>query len=44
MSVGPGAIIDAGPALTFLARKDTTRILLGAAPLEGHFGDADSGP
>lgn len=27
MSVGPGAIIDAGPALTFLARKDTTRIL-----------------
>lgn len=36
MSVGPGAIIDAGPALTFLARKDTTRILfagLGTADL-----------
>jgi hypothetical protein len=36
MSVGPGAIIDAGPALTFLARKDTTRILyagLGRADL-----------
>jgi len=27
MSDGPGAIVDAGPALTFLARKDTTRIL-----------------
>lgn len=27
MSAGPTAIIDAGPALTFLARKDTTRIL-----------------
>lgn len=27
MSIGPSAIIDAGPALTFLARKDTTRIL-----------------
>lgn len=27
MSAGPGAIIDAGPALTFLARKDTTCIL-----------------
>jgi hypothetical protein len=27
MNAGPGAIIDAGPALTFLARKDTTRIL-----------------
>lgn len=27
MSTGPDAIIDAGPALTFLARKDTTRIL-----------------
>ena len=36
MSAGPGAIIDAGPALTFLARKDTTRILyagLGGADL-----------
>lgn len=36
MSVGPGAIIDAGPALTFLARRDTTRILyagLGVADL-----------
>jgi hypothetical protein len=36
MSAGPGAIIDAGPALTFLARKDTTRILyagLGTADL-----------
>lgn len=27
MSAGPETIIDAGPALTFLARKDTTRIL-----------------
>jgi hypothetical protein len=27
MSVGPGAIIDTGPALTFLGRKDATRIL-----------------
>ncbi|HEX6316617.1 MAG TPA: hypothetical protein VFZ73_17215 [Gemmatimonadaceae bacterium] len=27
MSTGPDAIIDAGPALTFLARKNTTRIL-----------------
>lgn len=36
MSAGPGAIIDAGPALTFLARKETTRILyagLGTADL-----------
>lgn len=36
MSTGPDTIIDAGPALTFLARKDTTRILyagLGAAAL-----------
>jgi hypothetical protein len=36
MSKGPDAIIDAGPALTFLARKDTTRILyagLGTADL-----------
>ncbi len=29
MSDGPTAIIDAGPALTFLARKETTRILYG---------------
>lgn len=36
MSASPDAIIDAGPALTFLARKDTTRILyagLGAVDL-----------
>ncbi|NDL56631.1 hypothetical protein [Phytoactinopolyspora mesophila] len=36
MSAGPDAIIDAGPVLTFLARKDTTRILyagLGSAGL-----------
>ena len=36
MSAGPGTIVDAGPTLTFLARKNTTHILyagLGAAEL-----------